>query len=837
MLLAVLLTGLFAYLQGWEILEGSWFLSPSSTAPVIASVTKAPPNIAIDELPILSLTVEGSIERSSWLNYRTRVASLPRNELEPRAGAVLLAPQTSDPTDFSSRLSGGGRVDDQADQPGQHRPVSRVRTLTTSVSEPFPIMAQPDSVAEATATSSLWPYPEVLLGQLEALRGSSAAIHDQATVGWTTAVESLLAELREPLPAAPPAELLDRLQEKSLEAIHAVAEGAILEEIDQAKLRIAHSLVRRLSVWKAVWACLEGETTLASTPNFDVQQLRQSLTGVEHAVVATGDEEGWESYLLMPELRTILSGDPEALMLAGQTAQVVLMRITSVNVQAIQRRFLDSAAVHHLAEALHPLAVGPVNYPRLLADLEKVEQDAEHRGRETVIDAIQSLRFADDPRQIAISQALESYYRNANVRLAVSQQLINRLLPPHQRIQRPVRQTILGADTRGQSEVDTKLQVGLVPDPDAWRVVLELQGEIQASTRSARGPATFFNSSSSKVSTSREIRITPQGFEIDGGRANVESQDSLRGLETDFDNLPLVGDLVRYLAEKEFHDKRGPAKRIMQRTIAQQTDSEFDRQLDQQLQQAEEKFERRLMGPLRNLQLNPVVTDLQTTDDRLIARYRLANDHALAANTPRPQAPADSLLSMQLHESAFNNGFSRLGLSDREWTLLELAQSLAHQFGQEPIESLPEDVPTDVRLRFAGERPVLVDFVDGRLWLTLKLALLTQPGRIELSDFVIRTSYVPAVSGLQAGLVREGVISVDGDRLGIRERLPLRAIFAKVFGAHPYIPLVASSLREDRRAEGLAISQIVLEDGWLGLAISEQSSPHVALLESQQFHR
>ncbi|MFN9941426.1 MAG: hypothetical protein ACK56I_18295, partial [bacterium] len=148
------------------------------------------------------------------------------------------------------------------------------------------------------------PYPEVLLGQLEALRGSSAAIHDQATVGWTTAVESLLAELREPLPAAPPAELLDRLQEKSLEAIHAVAEGAILEEIDQAKLRIAHSLVRRLSVWKAVWACLEDETTLASTPNCVVQQLRQSLTGVEHAVVATGDEEGWESYLLMPELRT-----------------------------------------------------------------------------------------------------------------------------------------------------------------------------------------------------------------------------------------------------------------------------------------------------------------------------------------------------------------------------------------------------------------------------------------------------------------------------------------------------------------------------------------------------
>jgi hypothetical protein len=232
-----------------------------------------------------------------------------------------------------------------------------------------------------------------------------------------------------------------------------------------------------------------------------------------------------------------------------------------------------------------------------------------------------------------------------------------------------------------------------------------------------------------------------------------------------------------------------------------------------------------------------MVTDLQTTQDRLIARYRIASDNALAASTPRPQAPSDAMISIQLHQSALNNSFSSFGLSSREWTLLELAQKLALQFGQEPIEELPAEVPSDVRIRFEGQRPVLVEFKNGRLELTLRVALLTQPGRIELTDFVVRTSYIPRVHGLEAELHHEGAPSIDGERISFRERLPLRAIFGKIFTSRSTIALMNATLKNDPRASGLAISQVILEQGWMAVAVSEENSPHVALLRDQSLVR
>jgi hypothetical protein len=395
----------------------------------------------------------------------------------------------------------------------------------------------------------------------------------------------------------------------------------------------------------------------------------------------------------------------------------------------------------------------------------------------------------------------------------------------------------LGADTRGNSDVNTTLKVTLNPNPSAWDLNLDLQGNIQSATRSSRGPATFFNSSLADVTTTRKILITAQGVKVEGSQADVRSQDSLRGMETSFDGLPFIGDMVRHFAQQEFKEKRGPARRILQKSIATQTDAEFDKQLDSKLSEVEKTFEQKLIGPLRTLDLNPLVMDLQTTNERLIARYRLASDNALAANTPRPQAPSDSVLSVQIHQSAMNNAFSQLGLSDREWTLLELAQKLATQFGQEPIVSMPEEVPMDVRIRFDGERPILVEFLDGRLSLTLRFASLSQPGRIELSNFVIKTSYVPAVSELEAELVLDGAPSVGGDRLIAREKLALRAIFAKVFGTRSTIPMSTPQLLNDARINGLAISQFILEENWLAIAISEQTSPHVAQLKELQVQR
>ena len=62
----------------------------------------------------------------------------------------------------------------------------------------------------------------------------------------------------------------------------------------------------------------------------------------------------------------------------------------------------------------------------------------------------------------------------------------------------------------------------------------------------------------------------------------------------------------------------------------------------------------------------------QTTVDRAIMRLRLAGDEQVGSHTPRPQAPADSLASVQIHESVLRNVVERLNLDGRTFTLPQL---------------------------------------------------------------------------------------------------------------------------------------------------------------------
>jgi hypothetical protein len=254
--------------------------------------------------------------------------------------------------------------------------------------------------------------------------------------------------------------------------------------------------------------------------------------------------------------------------------------------------------------------------------------------------------------------------------------------------------------------------------------------------------------------------------------------------------------------------------------IAKQTDDEFNKQLQTNIDRAQEQFDKRLIGPLHSLDLQPMILDMQSTDTRLVARYRVAGVNQIAAFTPRPLAPSESLLSVQLHQSAINNLIAQAIPTDRDWTIRQLADKIA-QILQQPPFSLPEDTPEDVIIRFMDVHPMTIEFADGRMWLTLRIASLEQPGRIQLKNFTVRTSYIPTVEGLRASLERDPLISVDGHRLGSKDRFPIRAIFTKVFAGNSAIPMVSESLISNPLAQGMQVSQLQMEQGWLAIAVSD----------------
>jgi hypothetical protein len=282
------------------------------------------------------------------------------------------------------------------------------------------------------------------------------------------------------------------------------------------------------------------------------------------------------------------------------------------------------------------------------------------------------------------------------------------------------------------------------------------------------------------------------------------------------------------LVREQFNQKRGVARRITERIIARETDAEIDRKLAENLKKAEKELNDRILGPLQRLALDPMVVSMSTTQDRLAIRYRLAHEMQLGANTPRPRAPGECLTSFQLHQTVLNNAIDKIGLSGKDWRLKDLYQSIGKVFQAEWTP--PAEVPDDIVVRFADHRPITIEMDEGKMRLQLRIAKFQRDEGINANNFIVTSTYIPVAEGLKAGLVRdpEGAIEIQAKHLPVGERLALRVIFSKVFVSNPEIPLISEQWSQDARAQGLAVSQLDIRDGWLAVAISEADSPLAA---------
>jgi hypothetical protein len=269
------------------------------------------------------------------------------------------------------------------------------------------------------------------------------------------------------------------------------------------------------------------------------------------------------------------------------------------------------------------------------------------------------------------------------------------------------------------------------------------------------------------------------------------------------------------------------SNRIASEKIRSEVASEMSEKLDEQVEAATDQLSKMVLGPLGKMKLDPQVIDMQTTDSRLLARYRLAGDWQLAAFTPRPRAPRSSLMSVQAHQSAINNTLEQLVPRDEPMPIDEVITRAANMFGQS-IE-IPDDVPGNVTIQFARTRPITIEIEENRLWVTLRVVRLSRPDSAALTNFIVRAAYRPEASGLQASLVREGHLRISGPGMSMRERLPARAVFNKVLSPNRKLPMTMPSLVDHPAMRGLAISQFELRDGWIGIAVSEENSPRIAL--------
>ncbi len=435
-----------------------------------------------------------------------------------------------------------------------------------------------------------------------------------------------------------------------------------------------------------------------------------------------------------------------------------------------------------------------------------------------------------DPESRAVAQAIESSYRNANVRVAIAADFIERMLPQPEALTAPIRDRIAGNPVSGRSTTQTDLAIRLIEDPSAWRIGLEARGTVQSQTYSRGGPAVVGARGETSFVAKKLVVLTPAGLQAAPSIAEAQTESQrLVSLSTNYDRVPLVGSYVRNAARKEYHRVSPRAQSEAKIKIERQVCSTLDERVTPQLFDAQQRYTAEVLDRVEALGLQIEPIELRTTDERLITRIRLANSGQLAAHTPRMRAPSDSVISVQVHESTFNNALDGLGLAGATMTPAELRERIDAKLRLPNRDEPPAEEAT---FRFAAEDAVRFELAEGRAHLTLAFDAIAVRGRRH-DDFKVHVFYKPVVTGLTAELVQDGAPAIEG-RMRNASRMHLHGVMGKVLGQNRRIPLVRVNDQTPERFSkamiGMATNQLVIEDGWLGLAIGpERQAPRVAV--------
>lgn len=470
------------------------------------------------------------------------------------------------------------------------------------------------------------------------------------------------------------------------------------------------------------------------------------------------------------------------------------------------------------------LMVGPESQ-FIDATIESYEQSGDPKIGRQVVAAQQELMASDEPLAQALAESIEQHYRNANIRIAITGAMLNRFVSSERSESRMVCERIAGTPVRGHAETTSQNRVKLMPATGQWQMDLEADGVVDSTTLADGGAAQIQSHGATEFTAKKSITIDPEGVRMAATSVRANNKNRPTGVSSDYDWMPIVGEVIRTRAMDQYHAKRGRAKSEVEYKVASRAMKTLDRESGRMVDEMRDQVHHQLLSPLRESGVELTTVELTSTPERLVARLRVAGNKQIGAHTPRPRAPSDSLASLQIHESALTNAAVSLGLDNRRFTAEELQATLRDRLPRletsEPVEAHP-----NTAFQFADQDAIQFHMNQGRLELTVALAVYEQEGR-RIGPVVVHAFYKPAVDGLKAEMVRDGGLGIEG-KISAGDRAILHNVFKEVFAEERRLPIVQLDNPEDQRLAGLMITQLVMEDGWLGIAVGPTANGRVA---------
>ncbi|NBS32090.1 MAG: hypothetical protein EBS83_04585, partial [Planctomycetia bacterium] len=373
--------------------------------------------------------------------------------------------------------------------------------------------------------------------------------------------------------------------------------------------------------------------------------------------------------------------------------------------------------------------------------------------------ALREVAIVAAPKNEDIALAITNHYLAPNLRVSLREDFLTLLMPETTSRTESVRETVLGRPVRGQRVVEQTTSIRLTPDPDEICFDLVVAGDISTYAITDTGPISMASRGAGQFTVQKPVKICQQGLVVGPATASASNRARLTNVSTSFDSVPLMGSLLRTLARNQHAENLPAANREVAQKIIWQSCRQTDEESERKFAELTEQTEAKVWNPLVQLGLNPA-TFMETTEEQAILRLRLHADAQLAAHTPRPREPENSLLGIQVHQSTFNNAFNQLGVGGQQLSLEELFVRV-----QETFEAVD---------------PIRVEFADGLVEIQVAIDAL-ESGRRDWYDVIGRVSYRPVLAGNRILLEREGPIRIGGPGHRGRIEFALRTIFGKIF--------------------------------------------------------
>jgi hypothetical protein len=701
----------------------------------------------------------------------------------------------------------------------------------------------------STGEPASWPASSKLLEQLEQFQDTPAE-------AWATSTRDLLnsmsaVKLGPPIKPADLQTIQTRIAQlrrqsqrvtdvaRSLQKGTALRSTAATSELVNRVYQIQYGLDRRI----AVWSSLSG--IVAATVDSAVSsQPRAAFMLAKHGRIrfqALDDE--WTEYLLLDDLKREFNSLNPDVDRQKNAARKTLSRIYSPVLKPEQHEYLQQIFDPQLISILRQSASEPIAVEEFLQRMEQHEQHPTGATEFRLNDVFQDLVWSEDSRDQAAAEAIQRHYRNANVRLAVSGELLNRMVPEIPATREPVSDQILGAAVSGQSYISNRLQVELIPDPNQVQLRLQTVGTVRSNTVARRDGFAIQNQGLARFQVFQRLAFGRDG--IDSSETPVAystANQRVVAMRSKLDGVPLFGRLARKIASQKIEDEAPRTQKLVQNKVERQASERMQEKVEKELRQMRGSLYNNVLQPLLALDLEPEPVQMSTTEGEVIMRYRLAGRDQMAASSARPAAAAGSLCSCQVHESVMNNVIMRMGLNGQTFTAKELRDHFRDMFATNEVTAVGEnDDPPEAEFEFAPLDPIRIRLNDQKVTVELNLASMQIGDGTKWKRLRVKTSYVPRVENGTVVLVQsdEG-IRLKGKRLRFSDQVALRTVFEVMFKSEYRVNVLSDKIQR-MAGSALGITQLVLTDGWVGVSIDDSPASRTqaqqASYPSQKFSR